>query len=58
LDQLLLARGLADSRAKAQALILAGRVLVDGVPVTKAGALVAADAEITLKPPTQPYVSM
>jgi 23S rRNA (cytidine1920-2'-O)/16S rRNA (cytidine1409-2'-O)-methyltransferase len=49
LDTLLFARGLADSRAKAQALILAGRVLVDGVAVTKAGALVPLDAAITLK---------
>ncbi len=56
LDNLLLSRGLADTRAKAQALILAGRVLVDGVPVTKAGALVAAEAEITLKP-APAYVS-
>lgn len=50
LDGLLVARGLAESRAKAQALILARRVQVDGVPVTKAGALVAPEAEITLKP--------
>jgi 23S rRNA (cytidine1920-2'-O)/16S rRNA (cytidine1409-2'-O)-methyltransferase len=57
LDNLLVTRGLADSRAKAQALILAGRVLVDGVPVTKAGALVAGDAEIALKPAPHPYVS-
>jgi 23S rRNA (cytidine1920-2'-O)/16S rRNA (cytidine1409-2'-O)-methyltransferase len=56
LDELLLTRGLADSRARAQALILAGRVLVDGQPVTKAGALVAAEAEITLKP-APAYVS-
>jgi 23S rRNA (cytidine1920-2'-O)/16S rRNA (cytidine1409-2'-O)-methyltransferase len=56
LDHLLLTRGLADTRARAQALILAGRVLVDGVPVTKAGMLVAADAEIALKP-AQAYVS-
>jgi 23S rRNA (cytidine1920-2'-O)/16S rRNA (cytidine1409-2'-O)-methyltransferase len=48
--------GLAESRAKAQALILAGRVLVDRRPVTKAGALVAAEAEITLKP-AQVFVS-
>jgi predicted rRNA methylase YqxC with S4 and FtsJ domains len=41
LDSFLLHRGLTDSRVRAQALILAGRVLVDGVPVTKAGALVA-----------------
>jgi 23S rRNA (cytidine1920-2'-O)/16S rRNA (cytidine1409-2'-O)-methyltransferase len=57
LDHFLQTRGLADSRAKAQALILAGRVLVDGQRVTKAGALVAADAEITLKAAPHPYVS-
>lgn len=49
LDNLLVVRGLVDSRARAQALILAGRVLVNGVPVTKAGALVPANAEITLR---------
>jgi 23S rRNA (cytidine1920-2'-O)/16S rRNA (cytidine1409-2'-O)-methyltransferase len=54
LDQILVARGLADTRAKAAALILAGRVLVDGAPVTKAGALVAADAPVALKPTTPP----
>jgi 23S rRNA (cytidine1920-2'-O)/16S rRNA (cytidine1409-2'-O)-methyltransferase len=57
LDQILVSRGLADTRARAQALILAGRVLVDGQPVTKAGALVAADAEIFLKPAPHQYVS-
>ncbi|MEW6388569.1 MAG: TlyA family RNA methyltransferase [Thermodesulfobacteriota bacterium] len=57
LDQLLVARGLVASRAKAQALIMAGRVVVAGVAVTKAGALVPQDAEITLKPPTMLYVS-
>jgi 23S rRNA (cytidine1920-2'-O)/16S rRNA (cytidine1409-2'-O)-methyltransferase len=46
---LLVTRGLAESRARAQALILAGRVLVDGVVVSKAGTLVPAEAEITLK---------
>jgi 23S rRNA (cytidine1920-2'-O)/16S rRNA (cytidine1409-2'-O)-methyltransferase len=56
LDNALILIGLAATRAKAQALILAGRVLVDGVPVTKAGALVAADAEITVKP-AQAFVS-
>ena len=57
LDQLLVARGLAESRAKAQALILAGRVLVEGVMVAKAGAQVPEDARVTLKPPSQRYVS-
>jgi 23S rRNA (cytidine1920-2'-O)/16S rRNA (cytidine1409-2'-O)-methyltransferase len=57
LDQLMVTRGLADTRAKAQALILAGRVRVDGRPVTKAGTLVPAGAEIVLKEPSSPYVS-
>jgi ribosomal protein S4 len=38
LDQLLVARGLAQSRARAQALILAGRVVVEGLAQPKAGA--------------------
>jgi 23S rRNA (cytidine1920-2'-O)/16S rRNA (cytidine1409-2'-O)-methyltransferase len=49
LDQLLLARGLASSRAQAQALILAGRVLVAGVSAAKAGTLVPEEAAVTLK---------
>ena len=46
LDVLLLERGLADSRQRAQALILAGRVRVAGAPATKAGAQVPAGAAI------------
>ena len=57
LDQLLVTRGLAASRAQAQGLIMAGRALVAGQPVTKAGALVAEDADITLKAPPFPYIS-
>ncbi len=49
LDQLLVTRGLAQSRTQAQALILAGRVAVAGVSAAKAGTLVAEDAAITLK---------
>ncbi len=37
LDELVVARGLADSRTQAQALILAGRVLVDDTPIDKPG---------------------
>jgi len=56
LDSLLADRGLAPSRAKAQALIMAGEVTVGGKAVTKAGALVAEAATITvLEPP--PFVS-
>jgi 23S rRNA (cytidine1920-2'-O)/16S rRNA (cytidine1409-2'-O)-methyltransferase len=57
LDHLLVDRGLAESRARAQALILAGRVLVAGAPLTKAGALVSPDVEVALKEPACPYVS-
>jgi 23S rRNA (cytidine1920-2'-O)/16S rRNA (cytidine1409-2'-O)-methyltransferase len=57
LDQLVVERGLAESRTRAQALVLAGRVLVDGKRVDKAGSLVAQSAEITLKGETLPYVS-
>ncbi len=49
LDTLLHARGLAESREKARALIMAGEVLVDGVRVDKAGTRVAIEAEIRVK---------
>ncbi len=49
LDQLLVARGLAQSRAQAQALILAGRVLVEGSPAAKAGTPIPDGSAITLK---------
>ncbi len=46
LDLLLVERGLAASREKSQALILAGQVLVDGQKIDKAGRLVDADGKI------------
>lgn len=49
-------RGLAQSRERASALILAGVVSVDGQVVHKAGAPVAANAEIRLREPDHPYV--
>jgi 23S rRNA (cytidine1920-2'-O)/16S rRNA (cytidine1409-2'-O)-methyltransferase len=48
LDQVLVERGLVDSREKGKALILAGQVLVNGQKVDKAGAQVGADAEVEL----------
>jgi 23S rRNA (cytidine1920-2'-O)/16S rRNA (cytidine1409-2'-O)-methyltransferase len=57
LDTLVVERGLAASRERARALILAGAVRVAGRPATKAGAAVAADAEITLAGADHPYVS-
>ena len=56
LDQLVTERGLAPSRERAHALVLAGQVLVDGHPVTKAGAQTPTDATITLAAPDHPYV--
>ena len=47
LDQLLVARGLAESRARAKAAIEAGGVTVDGVPARAASQSVADDAVIT-----------
>jgi len=49
LDQLLVARGLAESRTKAQALIQAGQLLVNGQLRDKPGALVPEDALVELK---------
>ena len=48
IDKLLVERGLALSRERAQALVLAGRVLVSGQKIEKAGAGVEEDAEIRL----------
>ena len=46
-----MARGLVESRAKAQALLMAGKVLVEGKGVTKAGILVSEEAAITIIEP-------
>ena len=48
LDKLVVERGLAVSREKAQALILAGQIQVNGQAATKAGAAVPADARLEL----------
>ena len=57
LDVLVVDRGLAESRARAQALILAGQVIVGDQRMDKPGALVAEDAEVRLKGEVLPYVS-
>ena len=56
LDVLIADRGLAESRARAQALIMAGRVTVEGSVVTKAGTAVAPDADVLVAQPPR-YVS-
>jgi len=56
LDQLVLDKGLAPSRERAKAVVLAGLVSVNGEVVSKAGTLVDAAAEVTLEAPDHPYV--
>ena len=57
LDKLLVERGLAASRERAQSLILAGRVLVNAQKVEKAGASVETDANIRMLGGDLKYVS-
>jgi len=56
IDSLLVDKGLVESRTKAQALIMAGEVSVEGKTIIKAGTMVAEEAAITvIEPP--PFVS-
>ena len=57
LDKLLVDRGLAPSLERAQALILAGRVLVDDQKTEKAGILIAEDVTVRLNKEEAKYVS-
>ncbi|HEY6290060.1 MAG TPA: TlyA family RNA methyltransferase [Terriglobia bacterium] len=57
LDLLLVEQGLAGSRPKAQGLILAGQILVDGRKVEKCGALVSSEAALRVLGEAPPYVS-
>ncbi len=56
LDQLLVDRGLVDTRNKAQALVLAGKVLVDGAKTNKPGHSIPLTSRIEIIAPP-PYVS-
>jgi 23S rRNA (cytidine1920-2'-O)/16S rRNA (cytidine1409-2'-O)-methyltransferase len=56
LDALLVERGLAASRERARALIIAGQIRIDGQPVTKAGTPVRPDANVEMLVPDHPYV--
>jgi 23S rRNA (cytidine1920-2'-O)/16S rRNA (cytidine1409-2'-O)-methyltransferase len=57
LDKVLVTRGFAPSRERAQSLILAGAVVVDGERQEKAGTLIRPEAAIRLTHNPQPYVS-
>jgi 23S rRNA (cytidine1920-2'-O)/16S rRNA (cytidine1409-2'-O)-methyltransferase len=57
LDRLLLERGLASSRQRAKALVMAGKVVVDETRVEKPGAQIRSDAAIRLKGEDCPFVS-
>lgn len=56
-DQLLVERGLAESRARGQALIMAGLVFAGGAKVAKAGQAVAADVALEVRGRDHPWVS-
>jgi 23S rRNA (cytidine1920-2'-O)/16S rRNA (cytidine1409-2'-O)-methyltransferase len=57
LDQVMVDRGLAESRAKAQALVLAGQVFSGERRLDKPGRTVAPDVPIEVRAPAVPYVS-
>ncbi|WP_298036864.1 TlyA family RNA methyltransferase [uncultured Desulfuromonas sp.] len=57
LDKLLVERGLVQSRERARALILAGKVVVEDHAVDKAGTRFPVDARLRLKGEDLPYVS-
>jgi len=56
-DELVVERGLAPSRAKAKAMVMAGQVVVGDRRADKPGQMVRADAEVRLKGTPMPYVS-
>lgn len=57
IDVLLVERQLAPTRERAQSLILSGNVLVDDVPVTKAGQQISESSQIRIRGEDHPYVS-
>ena len=57
LDERVVREGLAESRSAAQALILAGRVLVDDTPMDKAGTRIAPEKSVRLKGGARAFVS-
>lgn len=57
LDQLIVDRGLADSKTRAQALVMAGHVFVGDVKAAKPGQQIGVDTEISVKGSDHPWVS-
>ncbi|WP_022853444.1 TlyA family RNA methyltransferase [Thermodesulfatator atlanticus] len=57
LDKLLVQKGLCETREKAQALIMAGEVYVNGKRIEKAGQKIPFDAQIEIKGKGLPFVS-
>ncbi|PQP35107.1 TlyA family rRNA (cytidine-2'-O)-methyltransferase [Desulfobacteraceae bacterium SEEP-SAG9] len=57
LDQILVEMGLVQSRQRAQALIMAGRVLLDDHPICKPGIRISSAQHIVLREEDIPYVS-
>lgn len=57
LDQLIVERGLAESRTRAQALVMAGLVFIGDAKAQKPGQQLAEDAEISVKGSDHPWVS-
>jgi 23S rRNA (cytidine1920-2'-O)/16S rRNA (cytidine1409-2'-O)-methyltransferase len=57
LDRLLVERGLAESRTRAEALILAGRVQVEGLERVKPGTALPLEVAVTVREPDYPWVS-
>ena len=57
IDQLLVKRGLAPTRARAQALVLAGKVYLGDARIDKSGVTVPHDAELSVRGADHPFVS-
>jgi len=57
LDILLVEKGFAESRQRARAMIMAGKILINDYPVEKPGSQVHASADIVLRSDDIPYVS-
>jgi len=57
LDKLLIEKGMVQSRERARALIMAGRIAVEGRTVDKPGMRIEMEAQLELRGDDQPYVS-